>query len=348
MESPDDPGTEDLISTAQHDYVSAYVAFGTESAESLPFSSLELSDRRSKDETISQLRIQVEQLSAYQRQADSLQQEVRETRRLNLELQQSLRRLSRELQAKDDQLEAYHQASESLRLQLVSLENTNEALRQEVETQQDKARNYDSLRDTMEQMMGQWKAERSQLLREVETARGKNEDTLKFSPAKRSPRSKSQGKPRKVPSPRGGESKVSQATQRRILQEMSALLGVQLGDIVGEVKTLLRLAKGAAASNELVDKICGVVEELSPPGSFTRRPSLHQVWRWVERLIEEYLSLRKQVQLRMQRTSGLAAGSQDLMQEVELLRQFAGEAARQLGLEVGLSTQEMLRRLQTL
>ena len=349
MDSSDNPcTTQDLITTAQHDYVSAYVAFGSDTAESLPLSSLDLSDRRSKEDTISQLRFQVEQLSAFQRQADSLQLEVRETRRLNQELQQALRRLTRDMKAKDEQLEAYHQASESLRAQLVSLESMNGALMEEAESRQDKARDYDSLRETMEEMMEQWKVERTQLLRELEN-RGQLEDTAKFSPAKRSPRSKSQGKSKKVPSPRG-EVKVSPATQKRVLQEVTTLLGVQIGEVVTEVKGLLKHGKSAAASDELVERICSVVEQFSPPGSFNRRPSLQQVWRWVERLIEEYLSLRKctsQSQVLVQRLTTVL-GSQDLVREVDLLKQFTAEAGRQLGLEAGLSTQEMLTRLQSL
>jgi myosin heavy subunit len=352
MESSEDAcGTQDLISTAQHDYVSAYVAFGSETAESLPLSSLDLSDRHSKEDTISQLRLQIEQLSAFQHQADSLTREVRETRRLNQELQQALRRLTRETQAKDAQLEAYHQASESLRAQLTSLESMNRALMEEVESRQDKARDYDSLRETMDEMMEQWKLERTQLLRELEAARGKMDDTIKFSPSKRSPRSKSQGKSKKAPSPRGGETKISIATQRRVLQEVTTLLGVQTGEVVGEVKGLLKHGKNAADSEELVQRICSVVEQFSPPGSFTHRPSLQQVWRWVERLIEEYLALRKvtsQSQALVQRLTAVLGNSQDIVREVELLKQLGAVASRQLGLEAGLSTQEMLIRLQSL
>lgn len=144
---------------------------------------------------------------------------------------------------------------------------------------------------------------------------------------------------------------MSPATQRRVLQEVIALLGVQIGEVVTEVKGLLKHGKSAAASDELVERICSVVEQFSPPGSFTHRPSLQQVWRWVERLIEEYLSLRKgtsQSQVLMQRLNTVLGGPQDLVREVELLKQFAAEASRELGLETGLSTQEMLTHLQSL
>ena len=143
---------------------------------------------------------------------------------------------------------------------------------------------------------------------------------------------------------------MSPATQKRVLQEVTTLLGVQIGEVVTEVKGLLKHGKSAAASDELVERICSVVEQFSPPGSFNRRPSLQQVWRWVERLIEEYLSLRKctsQSQMLVQRLTTVL-GSQDLVREVDLLKQFTAEAGRQLGLEAGLSTQEMLTRLQSL
>jgi hypothetical protein len=36
-----------------------------------------------------------------------------------------------------------------------------------------------------------------------------------------------------------------------------------------------------------------MVVQCSPSGSFDKEPSIHQIWRWVTSLVEEYMKIKK-------------------------------------------------------
>lgn len=62
-----------------------------------------------------------------------------------------------------------------------------------------------------------------------------------------------------------------------------------LNEIIPHVKKLKKLSK----SGDLEEKLEKLVKELSPEGTFHPSPSPQQVWKWVRRVIEEYIELKK-------------------------------------------------------
>lgn len=46
---------------------------------------------------------------------------------------------------------------------------------------------------------------------------------------------------------------------------------------------------------KLIDKISDMIVQCSPTGSFSREPSNHQIWKWLTRLLEEYMKLKQSV-----------------------------------------------------
>ena len=87
---------------------------------------------------------------------------------------------------------------------------------------------------------------------------------------------------------------MTTATQRKVMRDVMEVLGVEsYGEVVSTVKGLVRKGKTMDAAAEFIEKINEIVVRYSPPGAFVKPPSLKQVWKWVSRLIDEYMCLRK-------------------------------------------------------
>jgi hypothetical protein len=74
-----------------------------------------------------------------------------------------------------------------------------------------------------------------------------------------------------------------------LLQELRV---EQFGDILAVVKRLKKKAKGS----DLEEKLGRLVKDLSPEGSFHPMPSPQQSWKWIRRVVEEYLALKKDLE----------------------------------------------------
>ena len=46
---------------------------------------------------------------------------------------------------------------------------------------------------------------------------------------------------------------------------------------------------------KLIDKISDMIVQCSPSGSFNKEPSTHQIWKWLTRLLEEYMKLKQSI-----------------------------------------------------
>ena len=46
---------------------------------------------------------------------------------------------------------------------------------------------------------------------------------------------------------------------------------------------------------KLIEKISDMIVQCSPSGSFNREPSTHQIWKWLTRLLEEYMKLKQSI-----------------------------------------------------
>lgn len=48
-------------------------------------------------------------------------------------------------------------------------------------------------------------------------------------------------------------------------------------------------------SRRLIDKISDLIVQCSPMGFFSKEPNSHQIWRWITRLLEEYMRIKQSV-----------------------------------------------------
>lgn len=102
---------------------------------------------------------------------------------------------------------------------------------------------------------------------------------------KRTGRNKSEGKKRD-----NSENRGKSPHSRRVLHEIMDILGVShRKELLPRLKSLLT----SQSASEFVTNMQNMVKKYSPPGSFPMFPTERQVATWVERLIGEYLALRK-------------------------------------------------------
>jgi hypothetical protein len=77
---------------------------------------------------------------------------------------------------------------------------------------------------------------------------------------------------------------------QKILNKLMLILEVQnVGAIEPEVKRLAGCKKKFDMTNRFVDRLTETVLSFSPPNAFPQDPSLKQIWKWVRRLLEEYM-----------------------------------------------------------
>ncbi|CAG9320823.1 unnamed protein product [Blepharisma stoltei] len=82
---------------------------------------------------------------------------------------------------------------------------------------------------------------------------------------------------------------------RKILGQLMLLLKVDnVGDITQACQRLLRDSKSAFETNKFVKKITNLLSKYSQPNSLQSKPDLERVYKWIKRLIEEYLHVKKQ------------------------------------------------------
>jgi hypothetical protein len=46
---------------------------------------------------------------------------------------------------------------------------------------------------------------------------------------------------------------------------------------------------------KFIDKLADMIVQCSPSGSFNKEPSTHQIWKWLTRLLEEYMKIKQSI-----------------------------------------------------
>ena len=77
---------------------------------------------------------------------------------------------------------------------------------------------------------------------------------------------------------------------RLLLRELHI---TSVADAHPEILKLLKIKKNFTSAKHFIERVTDAVRNFSPPGSFDTAPSLRHVWKWVRRLIEEYMLLKK-------------------------------------------------------
>lgn len=91
-----------------------------------------------------------------------------------------------------------------------------------------------------------------------------------------------------APSLRKRAKSASPCTVGTITEILSALKLENAQEILPTLKAL----RSHKANSVLVQRLSALVKECAPPGTFHPWPSKKQIWKWIRRVIEDYLSLK--------------------------------------------------------
>ncbi|CAG9323459.1 unnamed protein product [Blepharisma stoltei] len=81
-----------------------------------------------------------------------------------------------------------------------------------------------------------------------------------------------------------------------ICEDLSLTLGVSdPKKIYPKITQMLKDIEKQKQINELYQKVENLIIQFSPEGAFVNAPTPHQIWRWLIRLFEEYMALKKSV-----------------------------------------------------
>jgi hypothetical protein len=113
-------------------------------------------------------------------------------------------------------------------------------------------------------------------------------------------RTRSTGKDKRKPNPKKDKEvcTLSQAALKRLITELMKEFNVETTSaIITCIKDQQKQVKSHTKWKDFIDKITSLVIECSPPGTFDKTPTLKRIWRWIRRLIEEYLYIKKEQEM---------------------------------------------------
>lgn len=106
---------------------------------------------------------------------------------------------------------------------------------------------------------------------------------------------------------------LSQAALKRLISELMKDFNVDTTSaVITCLKDQQKQVKSHSKWKDFIDKITKLVIECSPPGTFEKIPTLKRIWRWIRRLIEEYLYIKKEQELSNTYRNLILALSKDL------------------------------------
>ncbi|CAG9331196.1 unnamed protein product [Blepharisma stoltei] len=88
------------------------------------------------------------------------------------------------------------------------------------------------------------------------------------------------------------ESEISDWVKKGI-SNLKAALGNQKPENAAQILTIIRELKEYKNHKKLIQRLSKLIKECSPPGTFYIEPNSKQIWKWVRRLMEDYLVLKK-------------------------------------------------------
>ena len=85
--------------------------------------------------------------------------------------------------------------------------------------------------------------------------------------------------------------KISDATCRKMVRELMNEYKVKNpNDLAPRIRAVTNVSK----EKLFIERIEKLVMDCSPPGAFTKKPSLKRIWKWIRRLVDEYLKIKRQ------------------------------------------------------
>ena len=86
----------------------------------------------------------------------------------------------------------------------------------------------------------------------------------------------------------------SQHSSRHIVREVMKVLEVQQSEeLLPCIESIYKQHKQFSQSQDFLQRLQAIVTACSPREAFPEPPTLSQMWKWIRRLVEEYMNLRK-------------------------------------------------------
>ena len=80
----------------------------------------------------------------------------------------------------------------------------------------------------------------------------------------------------------------------KVCREVMSLLGVsEVSDILHQTTYLLDCFQKSKDTKKLVEKMSSLLLQMSPQGTFERKPNNKQIWKWFIRVLEQYMQLKQ-------------------------------------------------------
>ncbi|CAG9328535.1 unnamed protein product [Blepharisma stoltei] len=140
---------------------------------------------------------------------------------------------------------------------------------------------------------------RGQKRRRSESAKRTRERSPKLPPIRPRSASRERNRPRSASRERKHENSpirhLTSATCAKIVRELMHEFSVESASLlIPSAKLALRDLKSQSHQRKLVERLRSLIIDCSPPGAFDKNPSLKRIWKWIRRLTEEYLQLKKE------------------------------------------------------
>jgi len=165
--------------------------------------------------------------------------------------------------------------------------------------------------------------EKEELLGEIRTlrlekARGRSQSAERFerpcTKRGKTKRSKSQGRKPSHPNLAGGTTRRTPTPA--LLTQLQEIFEVT--EVEQLLPTCLERLREMGELRKFSGNLAVLIRDCSPPDSFARQPSHRQMWKWVKRLVEEYMHIRKSEGEEMRQLKGLLGvrSNSDLLRTV--------------------------------
>lgn len=308
-----------IDSTPESVFVSPYVAFGSDTLPGLRIPSISSLPADNKDQLITSLRLNEhsletqlsevlhtlskteEKLRIAQIHSQTLQNELEtmrksQTSREDFEsMQKKVKEIDREKNDLRDILSKKDLEIGTLKREIKHMDRENKELKEEIKRAEQEKLAMELDNKTLKEQKG--------ILEDsVLSLQRTHQGSFLLSSAHKSKATRNSCSPTKKPKTLISHSflspKASVPSQSRVLKELLVLLDLKNSeDLLPCVEKLRQKSRVTSHMQDFIEKLQGVIVDCSPPDAFPATPSLNQMWKWVRRLVEEYMNIRKSTEI---------------------------------------------------
>jgi hypothetical protein len=94
---------------------------------------------------------------------------------------------------------------------------------------------------------------------------------------------------------RGGLSDRDETFRHVFLEAKRILNASSSNDLKEKIMKLKEVQNKYKKTQKFISKLSNMLVQISPLGSFEKEPSTRQIWKWLTRLLEEYMKIKQSV-----------------------------------------------------